>query len=52
MLDPCKACGYGPIEWVDLYCQQCWEALCSREWWQMIAALEAEDNAVADAQDS
>lgn len=46
-LDPCKECGCGRIEWMDRYCQACWEALCSREWWLMIAQLEAEE--VSDA---
>lgn len=41
--EPCKECNTGHIEWVDLYCQACWEALCSREWWLMIEAIDVEE---------
>lgn len=47
MLDPCKECGYGQIEWVDIYCQACWEDLCAREWWQMVEAIGLEE-AISD----
>ncbi|MBD1876231.1 hypothetical protein H6F75_22350 [Nodosilinea sp. FACHB-131] len=40
ILDPCKECGCGRIEWMDRYCQECWEALCAREWWLMIEQLD------------
>lgn len=34
----CK-CGK-PAEWLDQYCQTCWEGLCADSWWTMIAAIE------------
>lgn len=43
ILDPCKECGCGQIEWADRYCQDCWETLCSREWWLMIERLDPAD---------
>lgn len=36
----CTCCGEAPAEWVfgkdEGYCQDCWEAHCSEEWWKYI----------------
>lgn len=42
--EPCKECGCGYIDWADRYCQACWESLCNREWWLMIARLDTDDD--------
>jgi hypothetical protein len=37
-----KQCECGePSEWIDEYCQMCWEKACSESWWEMIRRLEA-----------
>lgn len=36
----CKCCEKGEIEWLDYYCQKCWEAECCRAWWEMISSIE------------
>jgi hypothetical protein len=28
-----------PAEWIDKYCQEHWEAECSRTWWEMVDSL-------------
>ena len=30
---PCR-CGRGPVEWLNLYCQDCWEDYCNQQFWQ------------------
>lgn len=37
-LPKCHYCNE-PAEWVDEYCQECWEAECSRTWWEMVMTL-------------
>lgn len=35
----CTACQKEEAEWYfldDAYCQLCWEAYCSEEWWKMV----------------
>lgn len=35
-----KVCKCGePVEWVDEFCQMCWEARCSSEFWLMARSL-------------
>ena len=34
----CTKCGKEEAEWVfgdEAYCQLCWEAYCSEEWWRL-----------------
>lgn len=34
----CSRCGKKPAEWIvgdEGYCQMCWEAHCSEEWWRL-----------------
>lgn len=26
-------------EWLDIYCQDCWERYCSEEWWKLVNNL-------------
>lgn len=51
----CTRCGEAPAEWVfgkdEAYCQDCWEAHCSEEWWRYIGCampptLEAQLKAI------
>jgi hypothetical protein len=39
MTTPKCKCGK-PAEWLDEYCQMCWEDYCSETWWQMMVRLE------------
>lgn len=32
----CEGCGSEPAEWLDEYCQDCWECECSRGWWALV----------------
>lgn len=41
----CQTCGSdndGDKLWSDRYCQECWEAYCSQEWWNMLAKVDKE----------
>jgi hypothetical protein len=37
------ACGE-PTEWIDIYCQECWEQTCSDSWWEMLNSLTPKTN--------
>jgi hypothetical protein len=34
-ISTCVCCDL-PAEWVDKWCQECWEAECDRTWWEMV----------------
>lgn len=38
ILPKCLHCDQ-PAEWIDEYCQEHWEAECSRTWWEMVMLL-------------
>ena len=39
---PC-ACGRGhKREWMDTFCQECWEAYCAASFWEAISVAEEE----------
>ncbi len=38
MINTFCACGE-PTEWIDTYCQECWEKSCSDSWWEMLNSL-------------
>ena len=40
----CVECN-NKAEWLDKYCQECWEGYCSSEWWQKIKQIEKRDRA-------
>jgi hypothetical protein len=40
---PCTNHPSTPAEWLDLYCQDCWERYTSLAWWELIANLEPEE---------
>lgn len=33
----CDRCGEAHKEWLDMYCQMCWEAYTAESWYEMIA---------------
>jgi hypothetical protein len=35
----CKNCN-NHAEWLDQYCQMCWEEYCSEQWWSVMSNLE------------
>lgn len=39
-MDDCIRCGEAEIEWVDTYCQDCWEYYSSEAWWLTIPAMQ------------
>lgn len=40
MSQPTPVCTCGkPIEWIDTYCQECWEESCSNSWWEKVKLL-------------
>ena len=36
----CEKCNKLPIEWVDTFCQDCWESHCASEWWKLVPRLQ------------
>lgn len=46
----CK-CGR-PAEWLDKYCQACWEVLSDAQWWENIATICAAQLAAIATKDS
>lgn len=46
----CK-CG-AAAEWLDKYCQNCWEALSDGEWWANIATIHAAQQAARETKDN
>lgn len=39
----CTHCGEAPIEWVDLWCQVCWENHCEDTYQEMLSRIENHD---------
>lgn len=43
----CQHCTEGePAEWLDEYCQVCWESHCSAQWWALGARLEESEDLI------
>lgn len=34
----CTTCGSTEVEWMNQFCQECWERYTSEQWWVVIAA--------------
>lgn len=32
----CTGCGSSEVEWMNQFCQMCWESYSSGQWWEMI----------------
>jgi hypothetical protein len=45
MNNPKCKCGE-PAEWLDTYCQVCWEEYCDQQWWQMLKGEKQETDGV------
>lgn len=37
----CARCGEAEIEWIDTYCQECWEYYTAEFWWNEVAIAES-----------
>jgi hypothetical protein len=36
IVNSCKCCGQNEIEWLDIFCQICWEADCDRRLYELM----------------
>lgn len=39
----CEQCGENEKEWLEYYCQICWEGYCAGSWWEILSRIDNEN---------